>query len=643
MNLQISNKIHKVLSAGMALGMVGAAAMPMSAFAMENPAPVLAAASVQGRDAQYAPTISFKVYDRSTGRVITLDETRTTEIDSSELVQTKSWFIPFLSELTDVDYGKVVEVYGDWYFPGGYTTEGVPVNWSTNSPNGTVWYWVEHWYEGTGAGSGSNSTGTDSINVGSRYNWTENIEYHSNYPNQGEDYVYNHKVSVSGFTSVVSGEYHVLSPEDCGFTSTPDGFKFVDWVVDEYYMSGSSQLNFHRDPDDLLMLVKDNPKLVLRAQWAPVDSEDMGDPLTLTFMDGEDEYAKSSYFANTNATMINCTAVHDGLTFTGWDTDAAANNVVYNPADTLLMTQDETVYAVWDEEPVADTVVLTYDANGGTGAPSPEDSGVAEGSEATFTVSSTEPTLEGKTFLGWADTPDAKEPTYQADDTVTSTTDKTLYAVWTSDEPDAGTEKVSEPGMDKKAEGQDSIGSVEPGDVVNFTLNSNIGEDMADAIQYDAQAETATGTYVLNFHDTLTGPITLNEESVKVTVNGTELQPGQFTLNSDPGDDHTFDLSFDAVPLLNSKVFGYADIGSAEVVVSYSATISDSAEDTDPVSNDAYVNDSATDTVSGDVVKEPEPPATGSQIAMMATVGGLVLIGGSAVAFIVMKKRESAE
>ena len=204
-------------------------------------------------------------------------------------------------------------------------------------------------------------------------------------------------------------------------------------------------------------------------------------------------------------------------------------------------------------------------------------------------------------------------------------------------------EKVSKPGMDKKVDGQDSIGSVAPGDEVGFTLNSHIGEDMADAIEYDPESETATGSYVLNFHDTMTGPISLKDGSVSVTVNGTPLEEGQFTVNTSPEDSHTFDVSFDAVPLLNAKVFGYADMGVAEVVVSYTGVVSEDAEDANAVQNDAYVNDSATDTVSGDVVKEPEPPATGRKIAMYCTIGGLVLIGGSGVAFLILKKKESSK
>ncbi len=76
--------------------------------------------------------------------------------------------------------------------------------------------------------------------------------------------------------------------------------------------------------------------------------------------------------------------------------------------------------------------VLTYDTNGGKEA-NWTDTQTTTADYADFTVSSTVPTRDGYTFLGWADAATATQSSYQADDTLRltkSTPTKTIYAVW---------------------------------------------------------------------------------------------------------------------------------------------------------------------------------------------------------------------
>ncbi len=93
----------------------------------------------------------------------------------------------------------------------------------------------------------------------------------------------------------------------------------------------------------------------------------------------------------------------------------AFNNPALDAA-TLIVTTDETDYA------------LSYDANGGTGAPSLQ-TGTGVGSY-TFTLSSAAPTRAGYVFLGWATSASALSAAHQPGDTVVVTADTTLYAVW---------------------------------------------------------------------------------------------------------------------------------------------------------------------------------------------------------------------
>ena len=69
---------------------------------------------------------------------------------------------------------------------------------------------------------------------------------------------------------------------------------------------------------------------------------------------------------------------------------------------------------------------ITYDANGGTGAPAP----TTKEEDTDVRISYTKPTRTGYRFLGWASTANATEAEYQPGDLYTQDEDVTLYAIW---------------------------------------------------------------------------------------------------------------------------------------------------------------------------------------------------------------------
>ena len=83
---------------------------------------------------------------------------------------------------------------------------------------------------------------------------------------------------------------------------------------------------------------------------------------------------------------------------------------------------------------------LTYNANGGSGAPAADYVSV-EASPCQLTVSSTQPTREGYDFLGWNTSSSAASPdgAWDPGDTHAMTGNVTLYAVWDCITPDAPT------------------------------------------------------------------------------------------------------------------------------------------------------------------------------------------------------------
>lgn len=125
-------------------------------------------------------------------------------------------------------------------------------------------------------------------------------------------------------------------------------------------------------------------------------------------------------------TLSSTKPTKSGYTFMGWGvstTDTAKN---YDPGGSFTANQDFTLYAVWQK-----TITLSYNANGGTGAPSSQSATVYNATTSnTFTVSSTKPTRTGYTFLGWNTSSSATSASYSEGDSITLSANGTLYAVW---------------------------------------------------------------------------------------------------------------------------------------------------------------------------------------------------------------------
>lgn len=75
--------------------------------------------------------------------------------------------------------------------------------------------------------------------------------------------------------------------------------------------------------------------------------------------------------------------------------------------------------------PAPEPITLSYDANGGEGAPQSEES-----ETGIFTISDVVPIFATYTFLGWSLDQQATSPEYHAGDSITITEGTTLYAVW---------------------------------------------------------------------------------------------------------------------------------------------------------------------------------------------------------------------
>lgn len=110
-----------------------------------------------------------------------------------------------------------------------------------------------------------------------------------------------------------------------------------------------------------------------------------------------------------------------GYTFQGWAT-SAEGGVVYEPGASYTTNASVMLYAVWK----ANNYTITYDANGGTGAPDPQTTTDGAG----LIVPDVIPTRQGYTFKGWGVAPKGTV-TYTPGQSYMGDTDITLYAIWT--------------------------------------------------------------------------------------------------------------------------------------------------------------------------------------------------------------------
>lgn len=173
-----------------------------------------------------------------------------------------------------------------------------------------------------------------------------------------------------------------------------------------------------------------------------------GAPETVTVNKNTEDYV-----LNTDTTPTHEPVDVRDVEFKGWSADEAVINQVYEkdnvPATVTtidIAEENVTVYAVWayKEEPPVGTVMLNYDANGGTGAPA--SATVNKNTEVTLdsTTTPTHAEADGKyvIFAGWSDSDTVKGKIYNenekpvtVDKVTVGETDVTVYAVWVYGDP----------------------------------------------------------------------------------------------------------------------------------------------------------------------------------------------------------------
>ncbi len=161
-----------------------------------------------------------------------------------------------------------------------------------------------------------------------------------------------------------------------------------------------------------------NANLTLYAKWTP-------NTYTVTYNanGGSGAPANQTKTHGVNLTLSNTKPTRTGYTFVNWNTASNGTGTTYASGGTYTGNANLTLYAQW----TPNTYTVSYNANGGTGAPGNQ----TKYHGVSLTLSSTKPTRTGYTFNGWNTSAYGYGTSYASGGTYTGNANLTLYAQWT--------------------------------------------------------------------------------------------------------------------------------------------------------------------------------------------------------------------
>lgn len=238
--------------------------------------------------------------------------------------------------------------------------------------------------------------------------------------------------------------------------------------------------------------------------------------------------------------------------------------------------------------------------------------------------------------------------------------------------------------IDKKADGEDEIGTVSQGKKIEFTLNSSLPKLLARYVVTASNASpansareirkvrvhsasgagivrvhsasgaetvhvySASGAQFLSadekyaipdsvvetmvFHDEMSRYLKFIDGTLRVTAgrDGKEVPSGYYTVTASGS--NAFRVEVDLVKLFNTGIIDYEDLtGENPITVTYEAVVTDDAIQGDELFNEAWVNDGEHDSVEGAVL-DKKVPSTGGMGRGMFTGLGLLFMGTAAAA-----------
>ena len=265
------------------------------------------------------------------------------------------------------------------------------------------------------------------LHMGETFICTENLDLYAVW---SEDYTQMYTVSYSanGGTDAPAAQMAFNDQQICLSGQKPrrEGHAFLGWAADPEAEEAAFQ------PGDMFpgaSAQQPYTSAVLYAVW-----ESGADKIYTVTYDANGGSGAPEPQSELNTVQIRLSDAQlewRDYTFLGWSEDPQAAFASYLPGDKFPAGQapytDAVLYAVWDKDPWY--YVVTYDANGGNGAPEPQYALISQNMRLT----EVQPERDAYVFLGWAEAPQAAAAAYLPGAEFTKKKDTTLYAVWEDD------------------------------------------------------------------------------------------------------------------------------------------------------------------------------------------------------------------
>ncbi len=305
------------------------------------------------------------------------------------------------------------------------------------------------WYQSSSDQISISYTTTGKANVTAR-----TIDKSNNYSESTKDFTINKYTitfnkgiadKIGGEVSNISKSCYAISGQSCSITS-PDiekkGYTIIGW-------------NTNKNATTSIWNINTSKSISSSATYYPILKANIY-TITLNNQGATSSGTKKVYYQYNTTKTINGTTCYyytnsslttclssgyninkpskTGYSFKGYYTSTNGSGTNYvNSSGTFINNAyktigDKTLYANWQ----ANTYTITYNANGGSGAPSSQSYTYDPNNDTVFYLSSTTPSRSGYTFLGWSLSSTATSASYSAGQRwgTHNANNYTLYAIW---------------------------------------------------------------------------------------------------------------------------------------------------------------------------------------------------------------------
>ena len=305
------------------------------------------------------------------------------------------------------------------------------------------------WYQ-----SSSNQINISYTTTGTAKVTARTVDKSNNYSESTKDFTINKYTitfnkgiadKIGGEVSNISKSCYAISGQSCSITS-PDiekkGYTIIGW-------------NTNKNATTSIWNINTSKSISSSATYYPILKANIY-TITLNNQGATSSGTKKVYYQYNTTKTINGTTCYyytnsslttclsggyninkpskTGYSFKGYYTSTNGSGTNYvNSSGTFINNAyktigDKTLYANWQ----ANTYTITYNANGGSGAPSSQSYTYDPNNDTVFYLSSTTPSRSGYTFLGWSLSSTATSASYSAGQRwgTHNANNYTLYAIW---------------------------------------------------------------------------------------------------------------------------------------------------------------------------------------------------------------------